>query len=72
MTEAEALILAIDADNALADAEDFERDLARLDANAPSDFTAEERAALDKLMLAATRRVKIRRVAAGLSLVEEI
>ena len=72
MTEAEALILLIDADNALADAEDFERDLERLDANAPADFTAEERAALDLLMAAAVDRVVMRRVAAGLSLVEEI
>lgn len=72
MTEAEALILAIDADNALADAEDFERDLQRLSANAPSDFTDAERAALDLLMAAAARRVKIRRVAAGLEVKEGV
>jgi len=72
MTEAEALILAIDADNALADAEDFMRDIERLDANAPSDFTAEERAALDLLMAAAVDRVKIRRVAAGLGIKEKV
>jgi len=72
MTEAEDLILAIDADNALADAEDFEMDLARLDANAPADFTAEERAALDLLMAAAVGRVVMRRVAAGLGIKEKV
>ena len=59
MTPVEALISSIYADDTLATAEDFEQDLIRARENVPDDFSPEELAALDMLIDAAVRRVKV-------------
>ena len=68
MTPTEALIASIYADDALATAEDFERDLVRARENIPDDFSVEELAALNMLMDAAVRRVEVAKIRAGLEI----
>ena len=63
---AATMIASIYADEALEEAEAFERDLSIARMHAPDDFTSMERAALELLMRAAVARVKLRRVAAGM------
>ena len=69
---AATMIASIYADEALEDAEAFERDLSIAQMHAPDDFSPMERAALELLMRAAVARVKLRRVAAGMEVKEEV
>ena len=63
---AATMIASIYADEALEEAESFERDLSIAQMHAPDDFSPMERAALELLMRAAVARVKLRREAAGM------
>jgi len=69
---AATMIASIYADEALEEAEAFERDLSIARMHAPDDFSPMERAALELLMRAAVARVKLRRVAAGMEVKEEV
>ena len=69
---AATMIASLYADEALEEAEAFERDLSIARMHAPDDFSPMERAALELLMRAAVARVKLRRVAAGMEVKEEV